>query len=176
MSAGLFQTPAPFIIIIIADYLWLGFAPALRFLRSQILCRLYKSPSDETINRGPPCVYACKKITNTCVGNNKTTQRALKCVSLHNVEVGHYTKEEEEPCSRIGHSLSLTCHPDLFGLVEWEEREQQVSMRRRRWVSMFRPFSFYKMNATVTMQTTSLGPIHPVHLPVPLPSPARCAN
>ena len=24
---------------------------ALRFLRSQILCRLYKSPSDETINR-----------------------------------------------------------------------------------------------------------------------------
>jgi len=106
------------VIVLIIDYLWLGFAPALRFLRSQILCRLYKSPSDETINRGPPCVYACKKITNTCVGNNKTTQRALKCVSLHNVEVGHYTKEEEEPCSRIGHSLSLTCHPDLFGLVE----------------------------------------------------------
>ena len=26
-----------------------GFAPALTFLRSQILCRLYKSPSDETI-------------------------------------------------------------------------------------------------------------------------------
>ena len=41
----------------------LGFAPAPKFLRSQILCRLYKRPSDETINRGPPCVYARKKIT-----------------------------------------------------------------------------------------------------------------
>ena len=41
----------------------LGFAPALIFLRSQILCRLYESPSGETINRGPPYVYACKKIT-----------------------------------------------------------------------------------------------------------------
>ena len=30
----------------------LGFAPALRFLRSQIMYRLCKSPSDETINRG----------------------------------------------------------------------------------------------------------------------------
>ena len=32
-----------------------------------------------------------------------------KSVSLHNVEVGHCTKEEEEeePCSRTGHSLSL---------------------------------------------------------------------
>ena len=35
----------------------LGFAPALGFLRSQILCRLYKSPSDETINRGPSRAY-----------------------------------------------------------------------------------------------------------------------
>ena len=41
----------------------LGFVPALRFLRSQILCKLYKSPSDETINGGPPCVYTCTKIT-----------------------------------------------------------------------------------------------------------------
>ena len=32
----------------------LGFEPAPRFLWSQILCRLYKSPLDETINRGPP--------------------------------------------------------------------------------------------------------------------------
>ena len=35
----------------------LGFAPALRFLRSQILLQNH---SDETINRGPPSVYACK--------------------------------------------------------------------------------------------------------------------
>ena len=30
----------------------LGFASALRFLRSQILCRLYESPLDEAINGG----------------------------------------------------------------------------------------------------------------------------
>ena len=36
----------------------LGFAHAQRFLRSQIPCRLYESPSDETINRGPPWVHA----------------------------------------------------------------------------------------------------------------------
>ena len=39
----------------------LGFAPALRFLQSnsmqnQILYRLYKHPSDDTINWGPMCI------------------------------------------------------------------------------------------------------------------------
>ena len=29
----------------------LGFSPAPRFLRNQIMCRLYKRPSDETENR-----------------------------------------------------------------------------------------------------------------------------
>ena len=24
------------------------------------------SPSDETVNQGPPCVYACKKILHAC--------------------------------------------------------------------------------------------------------------
>ena len=24
------------------------------------------SPLDETVNRGPPCVYACKKILHAC--------------------------------------------------------------------------------------------------------------
>ena len=46
-----------------ADRYVLGFAPILRFLRSQFTCRFYKSPSDETVNRGPPCVYTCKRIT-----------------------------------------------------------------------------------------------------------------
>ena len=48
-----------------SDHYALGCAPALRFLWSQILCRLYKSPLDETINRGPPCVYVWKKSTYT---------------------------------------------------------------------------------------------------------------
>ena len=33
-----------------------GFAPALGFLQSQILCRVHKSPSDETISRCTPGV------------------------------------------------------------------------------------------------------------------------
>ena len=39
-----------------------GFAPTPRFIWSQILYRLYKSPLDETMYRGSPCVYKCKKI------------------------------------------------------------------------------------------------------------------
>ena len=39
----------------------------LTFLHSQILCRLYKSLSDETINRGPPCVYTHAKRPHTHV-------------------------------------------------------------------------------------------------------------
>ena len=34
-----------------------GFAPALRFLWNQSLCRLYKSPLDETINWGSLCKW-----------------------------------------------------------------------------------------------------------------------
>ena len=66
----------------------LGFAPALRFLRSQILCRLHKSPSDETVNRDPPSVYECKKITHArerycspcqwIMETPKTTQHAYR--------------------------------------------------------------------------------------------------
>ena len=38
-------------------------SPAPRFLWSQVLCRLCKSPSDETINQSPVCIYdACKKV------------------------------------------------------------------------------------------------------------------
>ena len=40
-----------------------GFAPARRFFRSPLLCRLCKSPSNETINRRPLCVYVCRKTT-----------------------------------------------------------------------------------------------------------------
>ena len=41
----------------VGDRYVLGFVSAPIFLRSQILCRLYRSPSGETINRGPPRVY-----------------------------------------------------------------------------------------------------------------------
>ena len=43
-----------------SDCYVLGFAPAWRFFQSQVLWRLYDSPSGETINQGPLCVYACK--------------------------------------------------------------------------------------------------------------------
>ena len=77
----------------------LGFAPALRFLRSQILCRPYKSPSDESTNRDHirtlKIPYACESSVD--YENTKLTQHALKtCHYLHNIEVGHNTKEREE--------------------------------------------------------------------------------
>ena len=101
----------------------LGFVPALRFPRSQVQCRLYKSPSDETINRGTPCTHAhthTRTQTHTershtyvndpvvhdrfggLCGNTKITQHALKLkvkasrirVLVKNAEVGHYTEEE----------------------------------------------------------------------------------
>ena len=69
----------------------LGVASALRFLRSPILCRLHKSPWDETVNRGPLsvfCVRVQKKITHArerycspCQWireTPKTTQHALE--------------------------------------------------------------------------------------------------
>ena len=42
------------------DQYELHFAPTLIFLWSEILCRLYKSPLDGTISRGPPCEHARK--------------------------------------------------------------------------------------------------------------------
>ena len=33
----------------------LGFVPSLKYLWSQILRRLYKSPSEQTIDQGPLC-------------------------------------------------------------------------------------------------------------------------
>ena len=38
--------------------MWQALRPPRRFLRSQLLCRLNKSPSDETINRCPPSTHA----------------------------------------------------------------------------------------------------------------------
>ena len=84
----------------------LGFVPALRFCQSKRLCRLYKSPLDETINWGPLCVYAWKKLTYACrlhgayqnlvdCGNSKINQHAPKVSRLQNAEVGHDMEEEE---------------------------------------------------------------------------------
>ena len=57
----------------------LGFVPTLRFLWSQILCRLYGSPLDETINQGPPPVYMHAKKTKTEAKRvyEKQTQKTL---------------------------------------------------------------------------------------------------
>ena len=45
----------------IDDRYLLGFASVLRFFHRQILCRLYKSYSDASINWGPLYVYTCKR-------------------------------------------------------------------------------------------------------------------
>ena len=81
----------------------LGFVPTQKFLRSQILCRLDKSSSDEAINRSISIrLYMQKdhvRILKTCspcrslmdYGNRKITQHALESVSLKTARVGHYT-------------------------------------------------------------------------------------
>ena len=87
----------------------LGFAPSLRFLRSQILCRLYKRPSDETKPRPPPPSHVhAKNIMHVkdpvhhvrvqwimATPKQVITRHALK-VSVHNAEVGHYTKVKKK--------------------------------------------------------------------------------
>ena len=86
----------------------LGFAPALRFLLSQILCRLYKSPSDETINRGPPCVYACKKIAYVCYrscspgdhGNTQITQHVLKMSVFRMSKLDPIQEKKKKHCEQ----------------------------------------------------------------------------
>ena len=84
----------------------LGFATSLRFFRSQILCRLYKRPSDETKPRPPPPPMYTQKISHMHVKypvhhvrvrwimatpKQVITRHALKVkLSVHNAEVGHY--------------------------------------------------------------------------------------
>ena len=70
----------------------LGFAPAPRFFRIQILCRLYKGPSDETTDIGPPPCICMQKDPHTNVkdlvkssvdyGNIKITQQPYNIFSL----------------------------------------------------------------------------------------------
>ena len=73
----------------------LGFAPALKYLWSQILCKLYKSPSDETINWGPPCVYACQKVT---YARYRSCSPCQSLVDYGNIKVSHHALKVSE-CS-----------------------------------------------------------------------------
>ena len=109
----------------------LGFAPALRFLRSRILCGLYKSPLDETISRGPPRVHTqvkrshahvkapvvhvrVRRITET----PKITQHVPTASSLQTDKVGHHTEEgEETPQGGLtAHLVNETIHVTLSTL------------------------------------------------------------
>ena len=70
------------------------------------LSRFYKSPSNETINRGLPCyTHAKRSHTHVKILQAMSEFRGLwkqqnnpactKSASLHNAEVGHYTEKEE---------------------------------------------------------------------------------
>ena len=85
----------------------LGFELALRFLRGQILCRLYKSPSGETID--VPRVSTHIKRSHTQDKDHVVHVRVLwimetpKYPSMHltshsfyNAEIGHYTREKTQ--------------------------------------------------------------------------------
>ena len=51
------EAPSSMVTKWIGDHYVPGFAPTQRLLQSQITCRLYTSPLDETINYNPPHVY-----------------------------------------------------------------------------------------------------------------------
>ena len=57
-----------------SSYVHGGFAPSLGLFRSQIVCKLYRSPSDEIINRGPHGVYAGtqKRLFNSPTDQTRT--------------------------------------------------------------------------------------------------------
>ena len=65
----------------------LGFAHALRFLQSQILCRLNKSPSDGTINQGPLCVYVFKKVYTICMSSLTSYSPCQSSVDYGNIKI-----------------------------------------------------------------------------------------
>ena len=86
----------------------LCYAHVPRFLRSQFLSRLYKSPSDETMNRIPPvCIwmqndhnthvkdplYSISEFGGLWISNSECT----KNVSLWTVEAGNYRRRRRSP-------------------------------------------------------------------------------
>ena len=86
----------------------LGFAPALRFLRSQIMCRLYKSPSDETISRGSRVYTHAKRLhthhedplVHFRVRWTMKTSPSIQSTKIASLQsVGHFTEEEQENIS-----------------------------------------------------------------------------
>ena len=72
----------------------LGFVPAPRFLWSQILCKLYKTPLYETTNQGPPM----------CICIQKDHICTLKSMSYMS-EFGGLWKHQNNPaCTKISES------------------------------------------------------------------------
>ena len=76
----------------------------MRFLRSQILCRFYKSPSDKIVPR--VCTHAKRshthvkdpvvRVSGGGLWTHQNSPVRTKSVSLQSVEVGHSKEEEEE--------------------------------------------------------------------------------
>ena len=113
------------------DHHVLGFVLFLRFLWSQILCRLYKCPLDEYINV-PPCVYTCKQIMYAHIknpvvkslvdyGNIHITQHALKASVFKIMKLDTIQKKKSmSPSTSLHHaqccqySLCPTVHTGII--------------------------------------------------------------
>ena len=105
------QKPSPsrssVVTIWMGDHYVLGFVPTQRILRREILYRLYKSPLDETINWGPPCAYACKKITNTCSRICSPCRNLVDYGNTKNSPACSKTREVQYVCSKVTNSVIL---------------------------------------------------------------------
>ena len=135
------------------DCYMLDFAPALRFLRSQILCRLHKSPPDEAINRGPLCACACKEITYTrwrscspsqCsvnYRNAKIIQHALKVSCL---ECWSWTlsKRRRRACDNVKCNLCAVRSTQTTGMRD-DVTLVGLDQHGREWTTQVQRFVYY---------------------------------
>ena len=102
------------------DYV-LGFAPAEFSPQSEFMGRLYTRPSNETINRGPPRVYTCKKITHArwrsyspcqssaVYGNTATAQHALSVRGLKMFKLDNISKKKRCSCHCESFLVYVVC-------------------------------------------------------------------
>ena len=147
-----------------------GFAAAPRFLRSQILCRLYKGPSDEYKPRSFVCIRIQKDRIRSLkilrfvsefggLWEHQTNPACSKrCHSLHSIEDGHCGRR-----SRSGGTWESSTSHALHKTGTWEAKPvtaqyvRQISIQKIRWL-------ICEQSATIRFRTEP-RPVFPNFLP-----------
>ena len=113
------RSPSSVVTEWMGDRYVLGFVPALRFLRSQILCRLHKSPMDETINQGPPMCICMQK-------DHISMLKILQSMS----KFGGLWKQQNNPACTKNDSNGQRC--GRWSLMEEDEVEEYPAISTMR--------------------------------------------